>query len=129
MGPDVRKIREKLTAWSGVISLGLALVIGGSYFVQVRQESERTACQAQYNAAFAKNLALRSESSNARLDALDAWLAGFLALIPASPDERTPEETERAREQFFDLSRTYAAAVMQNAKTREEHPLPAIPDC
>lgn len=126
----VRKVRDTLTAWSGVIALALALIVGLSYYVEINHRAEQENCQAEFNEAFTKSLSLRADASNARLDALDALLTGFLALVPSDPShERTPKEEAAYRAVSIRLFQDYGKAVLENAKVRAANPLPAIPDC
>lgn len=99
-----------------------SLIVGGLYYKQV-------SCQADYNAAFTESLSLRSEASNARLDALDDLMTGISVFILHPNPDATPEEKAEAGKAFGVLFTEYIDAVNKNAEVREAHPLPAIPDC
>lgn len=122
-------------------------------------DRERTACQARYNAAFTGQIlaraAIAEEASRADLaagqaqlakdDAVDGLLIGFAQLaLAASPDgTQTPEEQAAGRARSTELfagyvtARESAKAAQTSAteaqaaavRSREEHPLPPIPDC
>jgi hypothetical protein len=132
---DVRKIRDALSAWVGVIAVGLALIIGGTSFYQMREQHEQarelnavSTCQAEYNAAFAGQLRIRSEIFQASDDTRNDLLGGVAALFLA-PRVNDEAEQERRNAAFRKLFEDYLAANQRVEDARKNTPLPPIPDC
>ncbi len=127
MAPDVRKARDVLTSWAGVISLGLAVVVGASYLYETDKQADQTSCQAKYNSAFTRSLDARSNAGAARQDAVDNLLIGVTNLILDQPE--TEEEKAAAGVIYLDLFRTYIETKEANDEARARNPYPEIPDC
>lgn len=118
---------QRLNRYGGPILIAIAVLLGGLYFWQVRTESNQTACQASYNTAFAQNLTVRSQLSNARQDAEDALLSSvtLLVLHPAT----TPAEKAAANTAFVTAFQNYQAADAAYTAQKDANPLPPIPSC
>lgn len=104
----------------GVMTILMALVLGGAYYKQV-------SCQAQYNKAFSKSLVARSEASKVRTDALDAVVGGVGVLILDPP--MTAAQKAAAGTTYVNLFSTYQTASLANKKAQADNPYPALPDC
>lgn len=113
--------------YAGPLMLVAAILLGTSYFVQVREESERANCQARFNAAFAANLTLRSQLSSQRQDAEDNLLntVSSLVLHPAL----TVADKQREARDYVAAFESYAKATAAYNAAKDAHPLPELPNC
>lgn len=118
---------QRLNRFGGPVLIALAVILGGLYFLQVHEESERSTCQASYNTAFAQNLTVRSQLSNARQDAEDALLSSITVLVlhPAV----TTTEKAAATTAFVTAFQNYQAADAAYTAQKDANPLPPIPSC
>lgn len=117
----------KLRKHVGALSMILALLVGGTYFYQVHQESDRAACQAQFNQAFSANLSIRSQLSGQRQDAEDALLTtvSVNVLHPAT----TAAGKLKQSQEFTQAFQTYEDATSAYNAQKAANPLPSIPSC
>lgn len=122
-----RGVLDFLRRYAGPLLIVLAILAGASYFIQVRGIERSFSCQAKYNSAFSQSLTLRSQSSNARQDAVDGLLGGVSTLILSAP--KTDEEKAQAGAVYLELFRAYSDAKKENEAARSANPLPVIPDC
>lgn len=118
---------QRLNRFGGPILIAIAVLLGGLYLWQVKTESNQTACQASFNDAFARNLTVRSQLSNARQDAEDALLSSITVLVlhPAV----TTTEKAAATTAFVTAFQNYQAADAAYTAQKDANPLPPIPSC
>lgn len=111
----------------GAAIVAVALLAGGSYYHQVRDEQSRAACQSQYNVAFAKNITIRSELSGARQDAEDNLLTTVASLVlhPAV----TAADKARESQDFVHAFQVYEDATAAYNAQKDHNPLPPLPSC
>lgn len=121
-----------LFAWldrrAGSVLVILAMAMGGLYLVAVHQESERAACQAGYNQAFAVQLTERSKLSARSDQAQSDLLSGVSKALVARPTADPKVAAER-RAAFLKLFSAFDKAAADVERARAETPLPTIPDC
>jgi hypothetical protein len=126
----------------GVLLVAMALLSGGLYYANVREETERSECQAQYNRAFAGQLIARAKITEAadmarhEADRSKTTLlkgVGSLFLLPPTED---PKVLAKRNQDFLQLFRDFdkasakaEAAEIAVEKARAENPLPPIPQC
>lgn len=118
---------DRKRSFVGIAIIIVALLAGGSYFKQVHDEQDRATCQAQYNAAFAQNLQIRSELSGARQDAEDNLLTTVASLVlhPAV----TAADKARESQDFIHAFQTYEDATAAYNAQKDHNPLPPLPSC
>lgn len=118
---------QRLNRFGGPVLIAIAIILGGLYFLQVHEESERSTCQASYNTAFATNLQIRSTLSAQRQDAEDALLSSITTLVlhPAV----TAAEKTAANQAFLTAFQNYQAADAAYTAQKDANPLPPIPSC
>lgn len=120
-----------MSAWvakhAATLIMVIAIVGSAAYLWQVHVERAASACQSAYNEAFAQNLTVRSQLSNARQDAEDALLSSvtLLVLHPAT----TPDEKAAANTAFVTAFQNYQAADAAYTAQKDANPLPPIPSC
>lgn len=117
----------KLHKYMGVFVMIGALLIGGTYFYQVHEESDRAACQAEFNQAFAANLTIRSQLSGQRQDAEDALLTTVSALV-LHPAVSAADKLKESQD-FTQAFQTYQDATSAYNAQKANNPLPALPSC
>ncbi len=113
---------------AGAVLVCLALTMGGLYATQVHQASERAACQAGYNQAFAVQLSERSRLSAASDGAQSDLLLGVSKALTLKPTT-DPAVTAKRQAEFLDLFRDFDRAAAAVAIARAATPLPPIPNC
>lgn len=122
----------RVCAWfdrhAGAVLVCLALTMGGLYVVQVYQASERAACQASYNRAFAVQLTTRTNLAAQSDRAQSDLLSGVSKAITAKPTT-DPKVADQRRREFLLLFDRFDRAADAVERARKATPLPAIPDC
>lgn len=113
---------------AGAILVCLALTMGGLYAVQVHQASERAACQAGYNRAFAVQLTARSALAAQSDQAQSDLLLGVSRLIAAKPST-DPKVVAKRQAEFRALFVAFDRAAAAVESARAATPLPDIPNC
>lgn len=106
----------------------LAVLLGIFSGWQVYTDSEQAECQAQYNLAFTEQLRIRSNLAVASDQAQSALLLGVSRLVAQPASDNPKIQSARAAE-FRQLFTTFDEAVVKAEKSRQETPLPPIPDC
>lgn len=128
-------MREFVSNHIAVILTTGAVIFGGAYFYQVGEEkdqarefAEQTACQAEYNRAFAIQLSERSRLSQASDEVKTDLLSGISKMI-FLPQTDDPKVRAKRAAQFRELFGKFDKSVAKVEKDRAATPLPTIPNC
>lgn len=122
------RVVDKLNQYAGVSMIIMALLLGGTYAVNLHQERERVACQTEYNRVFTVQLHERSRLSAASDDSKTRLLQAMGKALLSKPEKDKKKEAKRVAD-FLDLFRAYNKEVTQLEKDRAATPLPPIPTC
>lgn len=120
-------MREFVTKGNMLWAIGVLLLAGGSYYV-LHQEESRSSCQAQYNAAFTEQAAIRSRLSTVSDKAQTDLISGVGRLILAPPT-KDPKVLDKRAKSYVKLFVDFDKVVDQVEKDRAATPLPVTPDC
>jgi hypothetical protein len=136
------RVKQWVTENTGWLLIVAALVFGGVYAAEVRSEhvharqqaalaeefARKTACQAEYNKAFATQLTERSRLSSATSDAQTHILSEIGKAIAAPPTKDKKVQAKRTKD-FLNLFVQFDKNTNLIAAERAATPLPPIPDC
>lgn len=121
-------MRAFVTKNKSVLWVAGALLLAGSSYYVLHQEESRSACQAQYNAAFTQQAAIRSRLSAASDKAQTDLISGVGALTLAPPS-KDPKVLKQRGEAYLKLFKDFNLVVAQVEKDCAATPLPVTPNC
>ncbi len=119
------RLREIWDRKVGVLLVLLAVIAGGLYYYDVREQEERSRCQAGLNIAFAENIVKRSAISVASDQADKALLLGVARLL-AEPEAISSKEKREQSARFLALFTDYRQAAVDVDALRKQNPYPEL---
>jgi hypothetical protein len=126
--PPKKRSRWGGEQWIGPVVLLLAVLMGVQYMYQINQDRRTSACQTQFNQAFAKQLTIRSElASQAQANVDKIILSVGKMIAPSSAKNPTGKERERLAAEYRKLFTDFARESAEIQRKRNNTPLPKLP--
>jgi hypothetical protein len=105
----------------------LAVLMGVQYMYQINQDRRTSACQTQFNQAFAKQLTIRSELASQAQANVDKIILSVGKIIASSTSVKDPAERKRLTAEYRNLFTDFARESAEIQRKRNNTPLPKLP--